>query len=279
MDVLTIDHADGTRLQVSLRRSDPDPTDHSYVSPAQMTSDFAALGCIKRTGLLAPRPIFLDADGEIFGVAAMVMTFLPGRPVFKYAHPAAWTSAMAATLHQIHSVTPSTCDLASLRLRGRDWARNRIATLRTWAQTDALAARALDIADSRLDGISFLSPTLVHGDYWTGNTIGYRGKISGVVDWSGASVGERRVDVAGCRLDYVLAHGEPLADKFLGEYERLSEPMPEMWFFDLLQAIDPLLEYEHWIEGYQSAGMQINPADAEARLRMFATNAIEESLR
>lgn len=279
MDALTIDRADGSRVQVSLRRSDPDPTDHSYVSPAQMASDFAALGCIERTGLPAPRPLLLDAEGEIFGVAAMVMTFLPGRPVFKYAHPAAWTGAMAAMLHRIHSVTPSTCDLASLRLRGRDWARNRIATLRDWAQADALAARALDIVDSRLDDISFLSPTLVHGDYWTGNTIGYRGKISGVVDWSGASVGERRTDVAGCRLDYVLTHGQVLADKFLGEYERLAGPMPEMWFFDLLQAIDPLLEYEHWIEGYQNAGMQIDPVAAEARLRKFATSAIGQAAR
>ena len=46
------------------------------------------------------------------------------------------------------------------------------------------------------------------------------GKLTGVVDWTGAGIGPRSFDVSWCRLDLYLLHGEP-ADAFSADPERL----------------------------------------------------------
>lgn len=64
------------------------------------------------------------------------------------------------------------------------------------------------------------SPTvLVHSDYWSGNVVWSEGRLTGIVDWSGAVRGPRGFDVGWCRLDLVLLFDEHLADVFLRAYE------------------------------------------------------------
>lgn len=48
------------------------------------------------------------------------------------------------------------------------------------------------------------------------------GKVTGVVDWSGASRGPCGYDVAWCRLDLVLLFDAVTADAFLAEYAQAS---------------------------------------------------------
>jgi aminoglycoside phosphotransferase (APT) family kinase protein len=77
-----------------------------------------------------------------------------------------------------------------------------------------------------------VEPGLVHGDYRIGNTMVRNGRITAVMDWELAYLGDRRFDLGYATLDYhagkSVAPGSPLVcavaerDWFLGEYERLT---------------------------------------------------------
>jgi aminoglycoside phosphotransferase (APT) family kinase protein len=60
---------------------------------------------------------------------------------------------------------------------------------------------------------------LTHSDYWSGNVVWRDGRLTGIVDWSGAGRGPRGFDLAWCRLDLVLLFDERIADAFLAAYE------------------------------------------------------------
>ena len=131
---------------------------------------------------------------------------------------------------------------------------------------------------AELDRIDFSRPTLVHDDFWSGNTVAYRGRIVGIIDWTTAEVGDPRTDVSECRIDMVLSHGIEVADRFQDDYERLSGArLKDVWYFDLFRGFHALLEYEHWLEGYHDMGLvHLKPADVGARLKAFLRRAVEE---
>src|SRR5207302_1132278 len=49
-----------------------------------------------------PEPIAFDARGEWFGTPSLVMSFLPGSPLWAPIDVAAWTTHLASTLAAIH---------------------------------------------------------------------------------------------------------------------------------------------------------------------------------
>src|SRR6476646_2380155 len=70
MDVLDVEHADGERRKYTLRRFvalKPRST------PERVAREFDVLRLLERAGIAAPRPVLLDAPGEIFGVSAIVL--------------------------------------------------------------------------------------------------------------------------------------------------------------------------------------------------------------
>ena len=144
-----------------------------------------------------------------------------------------------------------------------------------WRRKCTLSSSA---ESSRID---FSHPTLVHDDFWSGNTVAYRGRIIGIIDWTSAEVGDPRTDVSECRIDMVLSHGIEVADCFRDDYERLSGArLADLWYFDLFRGFHALLEYEHWLEGYHDMGLvHLKPAEVGARLRAFLRRALDEGSR
>jgi aminoglycoside phosphotransferase (APT) family kinase protein len=181
----------------------------------------------------------------------------------------------------VHAVTPDRFDLSGLGACMSDGMRERIDEWRDEAQADPLATEIYPVLDAGLDRIDFSEPTLVHGDYWSGNTVAYRGRITGIIDWTGAGVGDRRTDVAECRIDMVLSHGIEVADGFRDDYERLAgRSLSDFWYFDLYRGFNALLEYEHWLEGYHDMGLRhLKSEDVGARLRTFLRRALDTGRR
>jgi len=74
---------------------------------------------------------------------------------------------------------------------------------------------------------------LTHRDFWSGNVVWRDGKLTGVVDWSGAARGPRGYDVSWCRLDLVLLFDERIADVFLEAYEAaVDRPLDDVALWD-----------------------------------------------
>lgn len=249
-----------------------------FSTPDHVSHEFKILQLVEEARIPAPRPILLDATGDYFGVPAIVISYLPGRPLFSTTNIGTWTEDLARALLMVHAVTPDRFDLSWLGVRLRDGMRDTIAEWRQEARTDPLAAEIHSILKAELERIEFSRPTLVHDDFWSGNTVAYRGRVVGIIDWTSAEVGDPRTDVSECRIDLVLSHGIEVADAFRDDYERLAGArLADLWYFDLFRGFHALLEYEHWLEGYHDMGLvHLKPKEVGGRLRALLRRALEE---
>src|SRR2546427_5405739 len=143
--------------------------------PGHVAHEFEILRLVERAAVPAPRPILLDSEGHYFGVPAIVMSYLPGRPLFPTTNLGNWTRGLADVLWQLHNVRPERFDLSWLHVQLRDGMRARIEQWRTEPLVDPLAVDMLSVLDSELHQIDFSGPTLVHDDFWSGNTVASRG--------------------------------------------------------------------------------------------------------
>jgi aminoglycoside phosphotransferase (APT) family kinase protein len=276
-DVLDFAQADGSRRTLTLRRFVW--ADHRFSTPEHVAHEFEVLRLVERAGVPAPRPILLDAGGDYFGVPVMVISYLPGRPVFPTTRIERWTAGLAGVLLKLHAVTPDKYDLSWLHVQLRDGMRTRIHEWKAENQTDPLAREMLAVLDAELDRIDFSNPTLVHDDFWSGNTVAFRSRIIGIIDWTTAEVGDPRTDVSECRIDMVLSHDAYVADAFREDYERLAGcVLDDLWYFDLYRGYHAWGEYEHWLEGYHDMGLvHLKLAEVGERLRAFLRCALEEA--
>ena len=132
----------------------------------------------------------------------------------------------------------------------------------------------------RLGSISWPEPTLVHDDFWPGNTVWRRNRLNAVIDWSEAEVGDPRADVSQCRIDLTAMHSEEYAEAFLEAYQRSRPggPLPDIWFFDLFRGLRALGSLERWLAGYHDIGLShLTLEPMIARLEQFLRHALERA--
>jgi aminoglycoside phosphotransferase (APT) family kinase protein len=265
---LDIETPDGAAWSFVVRRSDPDPDDHAHVTPERLAYEWRVLKVIRAAGIPAPEPVLLDIEGRFIETPGIVLTYIPGAPVFPGEDVVKWSKEMAAAACHVHRVTPESTDLSPLNVRMRDQMRERLQMLRPVAAGDALGARVHEALVAGLDRTE-MTPSLTHGDFWTGNTVWENGRITGIVDWPGASVADPRRDVADCRAELVMSHGAAAADEFLAAYEAASGRRLDIAYFDLYRGLEPYLETDHWIEGALDLGQQVDERAAHERMRAF----------
>lgn len=276
MDVLVIARPDGPRRTVTLRRF---PRSNRSSQPAHVAHEFAVLRLVERLGLPAPRPLWLDAEGELFGVPAMALTYLPGGPVYIPSRLQPWADELARALAEVHAVTPARHDLSLLGVQGRDGVRRQLRERRRRAREHSELAREVHAALVRdIDRVAWPAPTLVHDDFWPGNTVWHRGRLTAIVDWTHGEVGDPRTDIAQCRIDLALILDQHAANVFLAAYQaRAPRPLPDVWYFDLLRGLAALLSYEFWLPGYHDAGLtHVTKRCARGRIEAFLRRALAE---
>ncbi len=276
MDVLEVECADGAPCKYTLRRF---VTGHRRSTPEWVAREFEVLRLVERAAIPAPRPVLLDADGEVFGVPAIVLSYLRGRPLFAQGHIAGWVGGLAAALRTVHAATPDRYDLSQLEVRGPEKVREQIEKFREASADHPIIRDVVKISESAGDHVDFSERVLIHDDFWPGNTVWYRGHLQGIVDWSSAKAGDPREDVAQCRVDLMFSHDQAVADAFLREYERQTEgALCDLWFFDLLRGVPALIHCEQWLSGYHDLGLRhLTPADVSDRLRAFLRRALERA--
>ena len=276
MDVLDIERADGARRKVTLRRF---PRDNRSSQPEQVTHEYHVLQLVEKAGLSAPRPLLLDAEAELFGVPAIALTYLPGAPVYLPRDVGAWADQLARALLAIHAITSDRFDLSILNVQLPDGVRQELETRRPYAQRHGALARSVHAAlVEDIDYIGWQSATLVHDDFWPGNTVWHRGKLTGVVDWTHAEVGDPRTDVSQCRIDLAIILDLPAAETFREAYQsNAAAPVSDIWYFDLLRGLRALLSYEFWLPGYHDAGLaHVTKRRARTRIEAFLRAALKE---
>jgi aminoglycoside phosphotransferase (APT) family kinase protein len=275
MRLLEIERADGSRWKVTLRLTIPEYT----ITPREdATREFDVLRVVEVAGVPAPRPIFLDADGEYFRAPAIVLSYLPGRPIFPTTNLKSWTEGLAGGAVAIHSVTLDRHDLSFLEVVDRQHMLGRINGRREDHPPDPFIEEMRRVLLANLEKIELLPFSLIHADYRSGNTIWYRGRFAGIVDWQDAKVGDPRADLSEVRLDLAIGYGFEVADQFAADCERLGEPLHDLWFFDLHRGMRAIQWYDYWLEGYHDFGQtQVTVEGAGGRLRAFLGRALDRA--
>ena len=248
------------------RESEHDPVE-------EVRREFAALSGVSSAGVLAPRPLLADASGSITGEPLIVMSFIPGAPLPPGTDADRWVQQMADGLAGVHA-TP--LDRLPADFRRGETPAERVARMLAKPPTapDALWDRIATIVPRVAQSMTANAATLIHGDYWFGNTIWLDGRLTGIIDWDGAAVADPALDVAIARNDIVVFSGPRMADIFLARYERARGPLRSLVFWDLVACLGPIKWLPHWVEGYQELGVDLPLAEARARLASWVDSTL-----
>jgi aminoglycoside phosphotransferase (APT) family kinase protein len=206
-----------------------------HVPAAEVLNESYALGRVG--GGPIPELVAVDPTGAECGAAALVSTWLPGRPDVAPRDPSSWVRGIAAALDCIPATAgPGVAfgDFTPWFAEGRAapaWSRVPDA----WERVRARLEVALPVGGP---------PRFLHRDFHPGNVLFRRGGMSGIVDWTQASVGPPEVDVSRARVQIAILAGLGAADEFLrcvaepSEYDPLWDGLVACeigpWSHDLL---------------------------------------------
>ncbi len=223
----------GRERQLVLRRwarpgwdlEDPDLT---------ASREAAVLGLLERAGLPTPRLIASDSLGAHCDVPALLTTRLPGHPPGRVRDVDGFLTQLAQSLTRIHRLTVGSREVPAFRT----YFPMRQAPLPGWLQGDRVWEAALAVAREA-------EPTyaaFIHRDYHPGNSLWRYGALTGVVDWTQASMGPVEVDVGSMRWNLAADFGLPAADRFLEAYRASSTfELRDQSIWDLVTVMDFVL--------------------------------------
>jgi aminoglycoside phosphotransferase (APT) family kinase protein len=245
--------------------------------------EFRVLGVLDRLRFPAPAPVWLDAGGRLFGTPSMVTSFVRGRATLDSRDRGRWVAELAWTLAKLHSLPlrdvdvwflPDQAEAVDRKIRQGPMPRD----LRLFPECGALWDRLRALWPSRV----VVPRVIVHDDYWAGNTLWHRGRISAVVDWEQPALGDPGCDVGYCRMDLALFHGSDVADDFLKSYEDAAgRRVDNVAIWDIYGAMRPLPDPAQWLPGYDDlrrGRSGLTPRILRSRLRHWMRGAVERSL-
>jgi aminoglycoside phosphotransferase (APT) family kinase protein len=188
----------GSRHELILRRDPPitgTKGERERSAALDRATEFAVLRAAFQAGARAPEVLFeltpTDGLGEAFvmrrvGGTAIARKLLRDPPYA--AARARIAGQLGAILARIHSVDPAT-----LPPLDRREAADHIASLRGLLDTLGYASPVFELALAWLDRRKpppIVRPTLVHGDYRTGNYLADETGVTAILDWEGAHLGD-----------------------------------------------------------------------------------------
>lgn len=228
---LTIRTPDGGSRDLVLRTY----VDPFFVERAEdsLHSESHALTLLAETGVRAPGLVAVDAAAERCEYPSLLMTHLAGRTVLDYDCDEGLetrVSLLARQLVAIHAVRPFP-KLSASPEQGRPHERPREYEALTTADTVVVPEGAdAGVWAAAIDVIREPAPPyegrFLHRDFHPGNVLfgvppsgPARTRITGVVDWAGASWGPADLDVAHCATNLAMLYGREWSPRFVEAYE------------------------------------------------------------
>ncbi len=269
---VTVARPDGTTRKAVLRTF----VDLDWITaePDLAAREAALLEVLERAGVPAPRLLGLDADGEASGSTSLLMTLEPGRPVNDPTDRRPWIAGLVEALGQVHAVAPP--PIPNLRdqagridLHGSEARPRRYGML----VDEELWARVVQ----HWPRVARPAPTLLHDDYHPGNVLWSRGRLTSIVDWTGAGFGQPASDVCYLRQDVSLVSGLEAGDEVLAAYEAANGgPVPDRPFWDLLAATRAKGAEDWWWGSYVDFDLPVTLVQVRTRLDQLIARAIAD---
>ncbi len=256
---LRVDTRSGHHLLV-LRRIDPEDNPDAR---AEIISEGRILSALENR--LVPRLLASDPSGEACGYPASVQTRLPGRPTLSPVLLDRWISGLAEAVRTVHGAMVAPTILRELPpfrpwLPVDDappsWSRDPAAWSEARTRVCARWPPNAPVVSGEASGFA-----LIHRDLHPANVLFDNGELSGIVDWTNASVGPVEVDISRCRVQAALLVGDAPAWELVRHCESICERYDPIW--DAMVA----LEIAPWL------------GDIAAAFRALGTDVRVASLR
>ena len=203
----------GEESVLRLMTNEPWRTHGAELAARERTAQLA----LADTAVPAPVSLGLDAHGTATGVAAHLMSRLPGSPLVEVTD--AHLDAMADLLATIHTVRPT----EPFRTF-QSWAWEAKWVVPAWTTRPDSWSRAFALLSGPPPAYE---PTFLHRDFGHRNLLWTDGAISGVVDWVETSTGPAWLDAAHAASNLALAFGTGPALAFVHRWAALSGTAPE----------------------------------------------------
>ncbi|KZE47134.1 hypothetical protein AV540_20255 [Brevibacillus parabrevis] len=205
------------------------------------------LQLLQEAHIPASQPLHLEESTTIFASPCLVTTFVEGQTDFQPANLSAYLSQLAEVLARIHRIDHEQKASAFLP-RQTDWVAD---TLR---KPPEKLDDSLDegLIRERLGAVWPLArknrDVLLHGDFWPGNTMWLYGRLTAVIDWEDAAVGDPLADVGNAWLELLWAFGSEAMDAFTALYrERMPDlDYTDLAYWDLYAALRPASSLGNW---------------------------------
>ena len=247
-------------------------------SPESVEREWRTLTALEGTSIAAPRPLFLDLGGEYFGAPCLVLSRIDGGPWPRPRHRSSFLRQLAIAIAAVHSARVSNDAFSHLGTQHQREVTERLAGPISADLAEAPLGKALwQALGLSVGAVRWLPITLTHRDYWPGNTVWYRRRLTGIVDWSSAELGDPRIDVFQCRVDLALMYGAAWADEFRAEYEKATNArLSDLRFWDLYTVRGAITSLHYFYEGYRDLGLpELTMEVLQARLDAFVGRALD----
>ena len=253
---LEVAHSSGALAQVVVREHAP--VESHYTAELE----FLLLKALHSLDLPVPQPILFDARCTLAATPFVIMAAIPGSSVIPTGEAFEYIDEMASQLFRIHQAPIQNLPALPSRL---DPLPEVFEYLPTAAEWGGLKARLRALTDTGFKG----APCLLHGDYWAQNLLWEQGRITGVLDWEDAAIGDPLSDVAGASVELRYLFGREGMQRFIAAYSALSSVDPTrlaLWQVYVAAAA------QHFMSTWQLA------PEREARMRQQALATLEESV-
>lgn len=233
--------------------------------------EWERLSFVQRVDAPVPQPLALDAEGRWFGMPALAMTGLAGRPNVLPRDVDGWLEQLASALAAIHATDPT----------GASGPLLRPSAVETWRspklrRPSALVDRTVAAIQRHLPSVSW-QPILIHGDFHPGQTLWCDGRLTGIADWSESRLGPGAYDLAYCRADVALLLDRAAADRLTHHYAALTGTTPaDLPGFDLICGLQALRKGARMLSAYRQLGRADTSRQFAERATAFLHHALAE---
>lgn len=261
-----IAHPDGTTERLVVRRHSAIDKSHN---PDIARDEFRLLNVLHASGLATPAPVFVDHGNEIFDTPCLIVEYVDGSTdIAPTALPDALRQ-MAIYLARLHSLDLGQHCLQFLPPRD-DPVRSILQHLASTPKAD----RIRDALDTRGPFLRMNDRVLLHGDYWPGNILWRDDRLTAVIDWEDAAIGEPLADLAGCRLELLWKFGYSAMTDFTAHYtSKASIDLANLPYWELYVATGAATHLAEW--GLDAA----TEADMRRKTTAFLERAADDLAR
>jgi aminoglycoside phosphotransferase (APT) family kinase protein len=245
--LVKIEFADKAPQQIVLRRYNE--TVGGYEEKAKR--EYKALELIHQHAVFAPKPLYIDENGQLLGSSGIVTEFVTGKQIepptdaSKWGQKAKETATMLAQIHAIPYDDAIKPYLMDDTIEGAWFIKS--GEIPDYMRADLDGEMVWHMVHDLLPKRHRVKSVFSHTDYWSGNILWHEGEISAVVDWEEAAYGDPAYDVAYCRMEYYLEGLDDAAEEFLRVYQQqTNRPLKNLGLWELAASVRPMTDPSGW---------------------------------